>query len=165
MATTAFKGHPVHTSGQLPALGSRPSPFSLVGTGLNTVSSTDLTGRRTVLNIFPSIDTGVCAASVRRFNELAAQLDNTEVVCVSMDLPFALARFCGDTGIDNVTTASAFRSTFGDDYGVRMLDGPLEGLLARAIVVIDEHGIVRHTQLVPEIATEPDYAAALAAMS
>ncbi|PIE27101.1 MAG: lipid hydroperoxide peroxidase, partial [Micrococcales bacterium] len=108
---------------------------------------------------------GVCAASVRRFNELAAQLDNTEVVCVSMDLPFALARFCGDTGIDNVTTASAFRSTFGDDYGVRMLDGPLEGLLARAIVVIDEHDIVRHTQLVPEIATEPDYAAALAAMS
>ena len=118
-----------------------------------------------MLNIFPSIDTGVCATSVRRFNELAAGLDNTTVVCASADLPFALARFCGAEGIDNVTAASSFRSSFGADYGVVMTDGPLRGLLARSVVVLDADGTVVYTQLVPEIGQEPDYDAAVAALS
>jgi thiol peroxidase len=118
-----------------------------------------------VLNIVPSVDTGICAASVRRFNELAAGLDNTSVICVSADLPFALARFCGAEGIDNVTAASTFRSTFADDFGVRMVDGGFRGLLARSVVVLDESGTVLHTQVVPEIATEPDYDAAVAALT
>ena len=122
-------------------------------------------GSRVVLNIFPSVDTGVCAASVRRFNELAGSLDNTTVVNVSLDLPFALSRFCGAEGIENVTSASAFRSTFGDDYGVRMVDGGLRGLFARSIVVLDTDGTVLHTQVVPEIAQEPDYDAAINALS
>ena len=121
--------------------------------------------KRQVLNIFPSVDTGVCAASVRRFNELAGSLDNTTVVNVSLDLPFALSRFCGAEGIENVTSASAFRSTFGDDYGVRMVDGGLRGLFARSIVVLDTDGTVLHTQVVPEIAQEPDYDAAINALS
>ena len=164
MATTAFKGNAVTTSGELPGTGAKAPSFSLVGTDLSEVSSNDLDGTRTVLNIFPSIDTGVCATSVRRFNELAAGLDNTKVVCVSKDLPFALKRFCGAEGIDNVVAASAYRSPFGEDYGVTMNDGPLQALLARAVVVVDGDGKVLHTQLVPEITEEPDYDAALAAL-
>lgn len=163
MATTAFKGTPVQTSGELPAVGAAAPDYALTGADLGEVVRPD--GRRVVLNIFPSIDTGVCAASVRRFNELAAALPDTRVVCVSADLPFALGRFCGAEGIDNVTTASTFRSSFGSDYGVTMADGPLRGLLARSVVVLNADGSVVYTELVPEIAQEPDYDAAVAALS
>ena len=163
MATTAFKGSPVHTTGDLPAEGSAAPAVELVGTDLAPVERPE--GRRVVLNIFPSVDTGVCATSVRKFNELAAGLEDTSVVCVSADLPFALGRFCGAEGIDNVTTASTFRSDFGDTYGVTMADGPLRGLLARSVIVLDESGEVIHTELVPEITQEPDYEAAVSALS
>lgn len=163
MANTAFKGSPVTTSGDLPAVGSAAPEFELTGTDLSDVSRPE--GQRVVLSIFPSLDTGVCAASVRRFNELAAGLDNTSVLCISNDLPFALGRFCGAEGIENVTAASAFRSSFGADYGVTMVDGPLRGLLARSVVVLDEGGNVVYTEVVPEIATEPDYDSAIAALS
>ncbi|MDO4918834.1 thiol peroxidase [Kocuria sp.] len=165
MATTAFQGQSVHTVGELPAQDSTARPFQLVGADLAPVTSDELTGRRVVLNIFPSVDTGVCAQSVREFNKRAAGLQDTTVLCVSKDLPFALGRFCGAEGIEDVVTASAFRSSFGEDYGVSMTDGPLEGLLARAVVVVDENGQVVHTELVPEISQEPDYDAAVAALS
>ncbi len=165
MATTAFKGNPVQTTGELPATGSAAPAIDLVGADMSEVTSDSLSGRRVVLNIFPSVDTGVCATSVRKFNELAAGLDNTTVVCASKDLPFALSRFCGAEGIDNVTAASAFRSSFGEDYGVTMTDGPLQGLLARSVVVLDSDGSVAYTELVPEIGQEPDYDAAIAALS
>lgn len=164
MANTAFKGNSVTTVGELPAVGSPAPAFDLVGSDLSEVSTGSLSGKRVVLNIFPSIDTGVCATSVRKFNELAAGLDNTAVVCVSADLPFAAARFCGAEGIENVTTGSTFRSTFGQDYGTTMADGPLAGLNARAVVVIDAEGKVAYTQLVDEITSEPDYDAAIAAL-
>ena len=163
MSITALGGNPVTTVGDLPSVGSPAPGFDLIGSDFGRVSLGE--GTRTVLNIFPSVDTGTCAASVRKFNELAASLDNTEVVCVSHDLPFAQARFCGSEGIESVTAASAFRSSFGDDYGVRLLDGKFEGLLARAVVVIDADGTVAHTELVPEIAQEPDYDAAVAALA
>lgn len=165
MATTAFKGTPVHTVGELPAEGAAVPSFTLTGSDLSEVSSGDLAGSKVVYNIFPSLDTGVCAMSVRRFNELAAGLEGTKVVCVSKDLPFAQARFCGAEGIENVTVASAFRSDFGDTFGVTMLDGPLASLLARAVVVADANGNIVHTQLVDEITTEPDYDAALDALN
>ncbi len=162
MATTAFQGSPVHTSGDLPAPGSTAPEFSLTGANLADVTRP---AGRVVLNIFPSIDTGVCATSVRTFNQLAAGLEDTTVVCVSADLPFALGRFCGAEGIDNVVTGSTFRSSFGADYGVTMTDGVLAGLLARSVVVLDADGKVLHTELVPEITQEPDYDAALAALA
>ena len=162
MATTAFKGSPVHTTGDLPAEGSAAPAVELVGTDLAPVERPE--GRRVVLNIFPSVDTGVCAASVRKFNQLAAGLENTTVVCASADLPFALGRFCGAEGIENVTAASSFRSDFGDAYGVTMSDGPLRGLLARSVVVVGADGTVAYTEVVPEITTEPDYDAAIAAL-
>jgi thiol peroxidase len=165
MATTAFSGTPAHTVGELPSVGSKAPHFTTVNTDLADVSDTDFAGKRIVLNIFPSVDTGVCAQSVREFNKLAAGLDNTVVVTVSEDLPFALGRFCGAEGIENVITTSAFRSSFGDDYGVTLLDSPLAGALARSVVVIDADGTVSYTQLVPEITTEPDYDAAVAALS
>lgn len=165
MATTAFKGNPVQTVGNLPGVGAVAPTFDLVGTDLSPVTSASLQGKRIVLNIFPSIDTGVCATSVRRFNELAAGLDNTVVVCASMDLPFALGRFCGAEGIENVVAASGFRSSFGADYGVTMVDGPLAGLLARSVVVINADGTVAHEELVSEITQEPDYDAAIAALN
>lgn len=164
MATTALKGNPVSTVGDLPATGSPAPGFTLTGADLSEVTLAGLSGRRVVLNIFPSIDTGVCATSVRRFNELAASLDNTTVVCASADLPFALGRFCGAEGIENVVVGSSFRSDFGTVYGVTMADGPLAGLLARSVVVIDASGTVVHTQVVPEITQEPDYDAAVAAL-
>lgn len=165
MATTAFKGNPVHTVGELPAQGSKAPSYTLTGTDLADVTADSTQGKRVVLNIFPSVDTGVCAASVRKFNELAAGLDNTTVVCVSADLPFALGRFCGAEGIDNVTAASSFRDDFGQQYGVTMTDGPLRGLLARSVVVVDADGSVLHSQLVDEITTEPDYDSAVASLS
>ena len=166
MASITLCGNEIHTEGNLPAVGSTAPQFQLVGSDLSAINSADLAGTRVVLNIFPSIDTGVCATSVRRFNEVASGLDNTKVVCVSADLPFAAARFCGAEGIENVSVGSTFRgSTFGSDYGVTMVDGKLEGLLARAVVVIDGDGNVVHSELVPEIAQEPDYDAALSHLS
>ncbi|ANH40042.1 putative thiol peroxidase [Nocardioides dokdonensis FR1436] len=164
MTTTALGGTPVTLVSDLPAVGSAAPDFHLSGTDLTT-EVTRPRDTRTVLNIFPSVDTGVCAASVRRFNELTAALDNTTVVCVSEDLPFAQARFCGAEGIDNVVMASAFRSSFGQDFGVTLVDGKFEGLLARAVVVLDTDGTVLHTELVPEIAQEPDYDAVAAALA
>lgn len=164
MATTALKGNPVNTVGELPAVGSQAPGFQLVGADLGEVTQEANAGKRVVLNIFPSVDTGICAASVRKFNELAAGLENTAVVTVSKDLPFALGRFCGAEGIDNVTATSAFRSSFGEDYGITLADGPMAGLLGRAVVVVDADGKVAYTQLVDEITTEPDYDAAVAAL-
>lgn len=164
MATTAFKGSPVTTSGELPEVGATAPDFKLTGTDLSDVQLGDYAGKRVVLNIFPSVDTGTCAASVRKFNELAASLDNTVVVTASRDLPFALGRFCGAEGIDNVVATSAFRSNFGEDYGLVQQDGPLAGLFARSVVVIDEEGKVAYTQLVPEITEEPNYDEAIAAL-
>jgi len=164
MATIEFDGTPVHTVGDLPEVGTRLPAFMLAAADLSDVTSSGLEGRRVVLNIFPSIDTSVCAASVRRFNELAASLPSTTIVAVSKDLPFALGRFCAAEGIENVVTTSAFRSSFGEDYGVTMADGPLQGLLARAVIIADTHGTVRHVQLVPSIGQEPDYDAAAAAV-
>ena len=163
MADTTFKGTPVHTIGDLPEVGQKVPDFTLTGADLSDITRPE--GRRVVLNIFPSVDTGVCATSVRRFNELAASLDDTTVVCASADLPFALARFCGAEGIENVVVGSTFRSTFPRDYGTQMVDGPLAGLNARAVVVLDAEGTVLHSQVVPEIAQEPDYDAAVAALS
>lgn len=164
MATTAFKGNPVTTSGELPAVGSTAPAFDLVGSDLAPVTSESLAGKRVVLNIFPSLDTGVCAQSVRTFNEKATDLTDTTVVNVSADLPFAHKRFCADEGIENVSTGSTFRSDFATDYGVKMADGPLAGLCARSVVVLDGEGKVIYTQLVDEITTEPDYDSALAAL-
>ena len=165
MATTALGGNPVHTVGDLPSVGAPSPSFTLTKGDLSDVTPGDLDGKRVVLNIFPSIDTPTCATSVRRFNEIASSLDNTVVLCVSADLPFAQGRFCGSEGLSNVVTASTFRSDFGTAYGLTLADGRLAGLLARAVVVLDEHGTVVHSQLVPEIAQEPDYDAAIAALS
>ena len=165
MATTAFKGNPVTTVGDLPAVGQQAPDFTVVGAGLADLTKADTAGKRVVLNIFPSVDTGVCAASVRKFNELAAGLDGTTVVNVSADLPFAQARFCGAEGIENVAVGSTFRSDFGQTFGVTMTDGPLAGLLARSVVVLDENGVVTYTQLVDDITHEPDYDAAVAALA
>jgi thioredoxin-dependent peroxiredoxin len=164
MATATLHGNPVHTVGDLPSVGASAPAYTLTGQDLSDVSSDGFAGSRVVLNIFPSVDTATCAASVRRFNELAASLDNTVVVCASADLPFAMRRFCGAEGIENVVTGSTFRSSFGTDYGVTMTDGPMRGLLARSVVVIDTDGSVLYTQVVSDIGTEPDYDAAVAAL-
>lgn len=163
MATTHMKSTPVQTVGDLPEVGAPAPDFTLTGADLSPVTLQELRGRRVILNVFPSLDTGVCAASVREFNSRATDLEDTTVLAVSADLPFAAARFCSAEGIENVRSGSVFRSSFGDDYGVTMVDGPLEGLLARAVVVVDAEGVVRYAQLVPEITEEPDYEAALAA--
>ncbi|HEX5968265.1 MAG TPA: thiol peroxidase [Intrasporangium sp.] len=163
MATTALRGTPVETIGDLPTVGDVAPEFVLAADDLSDVPLKH--GTRVVLNIFPSIDTGVCAQSVRRFNEIASTLQNTHVICASEDLPFALKRFCGAEGLDNVIAASAFRSTFGEDYGVTLTEGAMRGLLARSVVVIDEEGTVLHTELVPDISQEPDYDAAIAALN
>ena len=162
MAQITLRGNPFNTVGELPAVGSAAPAFALTGVDLGPVSNEQFGGKAVVLNIFPSIDTPVCATSVRTFNERAAA-DGATVVNVSKDLPFAQKRFCGSEGIENVSTASAFRDGFGEDYGVTISDGPMAGLLARAIVVIGADGNVAYTELVPEIAQEPDYDAALAA--
>jgi thioredoxin-dependent peroxiredoxin len=162
MATTALGGNAVHTVGELPGIGDPAPPFSLVGLDFGEVTLP--AGTRTILNIFPSVDTGVCSAAIRKFNELAAGFTDTTVICVSNDVPMAQSRFCGAEGIENVTTASAFRDSFGEDYGVTITDGPMAGLLGRAVVVIGADGKVAYAELVPEIATEPDYDAALAAL-
>jgi len=165
MATVTFKGAPVPTAGDLPAVGQPAPDFSLTKTDMSDVSLTDFSGKTVVLNIFPSVDTPVCAMTVRKFNAEIAQFDHAVVLCVSRDLPFAHARFCGAEGLDNVISASELRTLdFGQRYGIRITDGPLAGLMARAVVIVDSNGIVRYTQLVPEIAEEPDYDEALAVL-
>jgi thioredoxin-dependent peroxiredoxin len=163
MAHITLRGNAINTVGELPAVGSKAPAFSLTGTDLGTVTSEQFSGKPVLLNIFPSVDTPVCATSVRKFKERTAGGGAT-VVNVSKDLPFAQKRFCGAEGIENVTTASAFRDSFGEDYGTTIVDGPMAGLLARAVVVIGADGNVAYAQLVPEIAQEPDYDAALAAL-
>ena len=164
MAEIMFRGNPIHTVGELPAVGDPAPAFTLTGTDLNDLSNGTYAGQPVVLNIFPSIDTKVCAESVTAFNERVADR-GVPVLCVSQDLPFATARFCGAEGIENVQPASAFRSSFGTDYGVTISDGPLAGLLARSVVVVDGAGNIAYTELVPEIAQEPNYDAALEAVA
>lgn len=163
MAQITLRGNPINTVGELPAVGTPAPGFALTGNDLGAVTSEQFRDKAVLLNIFPSVDTGICAASVRAFNERAAA-DGATVVCVSKDLPFAQARFCGAEGIENVTTASAFRDSFGEDYGITLADGPMAGLLGRAVVVIGADGKVAYTELVPEIVQEPNYEAALAAL-
>lgn len=158
MTTVNFKGNAVAIVGALPKSEEHAPDFKLVTGELAEISLKDFAGKRVVLNIFPSIDTGVCATSVRKFNQWASEQENTVVICVSKDLPFAAGRFCGAEGLKNVITASDFRyNTFGNDYGVLMIEGALKGLLARSVVAIDENGKVIYTELVPEITTEPNY--------
>lgn len=164
MAQVTLKGNPFPTAGELPAAGVVAPPFTLTRADLSEATLADFKGQRVVLNIFPSVDTGVCAASVRRFNQEASSLPNTVVLCVSQDLPFATSRFCAAEGLDRVVTLSAFRSPDFQAYGLALTDGPLRGLLARAVLVLDETGQVIHRELVPEITQEPDYAAALAVL-
>jgi thiol peroxidase len=164
MAEITFRGNPIHTVGELPAVGSPAPEFTVIGSDLSDVSLGDFSGQNLVVSIFPSIDTQVCATSVRTFNERAAALEGTTVLNVSADLPFALGRFCGAEGIENVKTASTFRSDFGDTYGVKIGEGPLSGLMSRAVVVVNGDGVVTYTEQVPEIGQEPDYDAALAAL-
>jgi thiol peroxidase len=165
MATVTIRGNAVHTTGDLPTVGTSAPDFTLTKADLTDVHLQDFAGKRLVLNIFPSVDTGVCAASVRRFNQEASQLTDTVVLCVSRDLPFALNRFCAAEGLTNVVTLSEVRDgSFGDHYGVRLSDGKMAGLLSRAVVVIGADGKVTYTQQVPEITHEPDYSAVLAAL-
>lgn len=161
MATITLKGNTVHTLGQLPAVGSTAPDFKLVKNNLSEASLSDYSGKNKILNIFPSVDTGVCAASVRKFNQEAASLKNTVVLNISADLPFAQARFCGAEGIQNCETLSSFRSSFGKDYGLQMTDSGLAGLLSRSVVVLSPDNKVLYTEQVPEIAQEPDYQKAL----
>lgn len=166
MAKVTLKGAPVSLKGALPAVGEMAPDFSIVKNDLGELTLDEFRGQNVVLNIFPSLDTSVCAASVRRFNEEASGLDNTTVVCISADLPFAQARFCGAEGLERVVTASTFRDggDFGKKYGVSIIDSPLQGLLTRAVLVIDAGGKVVYNELVPEITEEPDYAAAIEAV-
>ncbi|MEJ6492559.1 MAG: thiol peroxidase [Flavobacteriales bacterium] len=158
-------GAPCNTISDLPAVGSKAKEFILKKNDLSVLTLMEMEGSRVILNIFPSVDTGICATSVRTFNKLAAEMDNTKVVCVSRDLPFAQKRFCGAEGIENVIAVSDFATgQFGRDYGVELIDGGFQNLHARAIVVLDEKGTVLHTELVPEIANEPNYEAALSVL-
>ncbi|MEO1051558.1 MAG: thiol peroxidase [Bacteroidota bacterium] len=165
MAQITLKGNPFNTSGDLPAVGSTAPDFNLTATDLGGKTLADYKGQKVILNIFPSIDTSTCATSVREFNTKATSLDNTVVVSVSKDLPFAHSRFCAAEGIENVVTLADYKSEdFGNNYGVKIVDGPLAGLLARSIVVLDEEGKVKHTELVAETVDEPNYDAAIAAL-
>lgn len=158
MAQITFKGNPIHTNGTLPEVGTKAPEFYLTAADLSTKSLTDFEGKFIVLNIFPSVDTGVCAQSVRTFNQEVSQLENTVVLCISKDLPFALTRFCGAEGLKNVVTLSDFKSDdFVNAYGVKMIEGPLAGLLSRSVVVINPKGEIIYTEQVPEIAQEPSY--------
>ena len=166
MSSTKLKGNPVHVDGQFPKVGDKAPAFKLVAGDLSEKSLADFAGKRKVLNIFPSIDTPVCQASVRHFNQDAARMQNTAVLCISADLPFAQGRFCGAEGIKNVTMLSTMRGReFLKHYGVAIADGPFAGIAARAVVVLDEHDKVVHAQMVDDIVNEPDYAAALKALA
>ena len=164
MARTLLKGNPVNTAGDLPSPGTAAPDAVLARKDMSDISISSLKGKKIILNIFPSIDTSVCATSVRRFNAEASGLADTMVLCISADLPFAHARFCGAEGIDRVESLSSFRSDFGESYGVTLADSPLKGLLARAVIVLDRNLVVRHMELVPDIGNEPDYEAALDAV-
>ena len=165
MATITLGGNPIQTSGELPKVGTKATDFALVKNDLSTVTLADFAGSRLVLNIFPSIDTGTCATSVRKFNEKASQLENTKVLCISRDLPFAQKRFCGSEGIENAISLSDFKTgRFGQDYGLEMIDGALNGLHARVVIVLNENGTVMYAEQVSEIADEPNYENALAVL-
>ncbi len=165
MATITLKGNTIHTVGELPKTGDQLPDFELVKNDLSTVSLKDFAGSRLVLNIFPSLDTGTCAASVRNFNKLAAGLENTKVLCISRDLPFAQARFCGTEGIENAITLSDFKTgKLGKDYQLEITDSPMAGLHSRVVIVADETGKIIYTEQVAEIVNEPDYDAALKAL-
>ena len=165
MASITLGGNPIHTNGDLPQKGSKATDFTLIKTDLSPASLADFSGKKVVLNIFPSIDTGTCAQSVRTFNEKASKLENTVVLCISRDLPFAQKRFCGAEGLENVVNLSDFKAgQFGKDYGLEMTDGPLSGLHSRVVIVLDENGTVLHAEQVGEIADEPNYEAALAVL-
>lgn len=164
MADITFKGNPIHSIGSLPEVGSMIKDFALVNDKLEEKNRADYEGKKKIFNIFPSIDTGICAASARKFNEEAGALENTVVINVSKDLPFALGRFCAAEGLDHVESLSDFRGTFGDDYGVTLVDSPMQGLLSRAVIVADETGKVIYTEQIPEIAQEPHYENALNAL-
>ncbi|MFD0860904.1 thiol peroxidase [Sungkyunkwania multivorans] len=165
MATVTLKGNTLTTVGELPKVGSQAPNFKLTLNDLSTISLGDFKGSKLVLNIFPSIDTGTCAASVRQFNEEASELENAKVLCISRDLPFAQARFCAAEGLEDVINLSDYKNhQFGKDYGVEFTDGPLEGLLSRSVVVLDESGVVRYTEQVSETTDEPNYKAALEAL-
>lgn len=165
MATVTLKGNQIHTSGTLPKVGDKAPDFKLVKTDFSTATLSDYKGKAVVLNIFPSIDTGTCAQSVRQFNKDLNDIEDVIVLCISRDLPFAQARFCGAEGLKNVINLSDFRANdFGKTYGLDFIDGPLEGLHSRAIVVIDENGVITHTEQVSEIVDEPNYKAAFEAL-
>lgn len=165
MATVTLKGNAINTSGNLPKVGIKAPAFTLTATDLSSKSLSDFAGSKLILNIFPSVDTGTCAQSVRQFNKEASALENTKVLCISRDLPFAFSRFCGAEGLDNVVSLSDFKdNSFGKNYGLNFIDGPLEGLHSRCIVVIDENGTVTHTEQVAEIVDEPNYKLALEAL-
>ncbi|SHG31387.1 thiol peroxidase (atypical 2-Cys peroxiredoxin) [Flavobacterium segetis] len=165
MASITLGGNPIHTSGDLPAVGAKMADFKLINTDLAVVSLSDFTGKKVVLNIFPSVDTGTCAASVRQFNKNASTLENTTVLCISRDLPFAQKRFCAAEGLENVVNLSDFKNgDFGKINGLEMTEGPLAGLHSRVIIILDENGIVTYTEQVGEIAHEPNYEAAIAAL-
>jgi thioredoxin-dependent peroxiredoxin len=162
MAIITLKGNPINTIGELPKVGSKAPNFRLVKNDLSIISLGDYLGSKIVLNIFPSLDTGVCAASVRRFNKEAASFSNTKVLCISRDLPFAQARFCGAEGIDKVETLSDFATgQFGKDYSLEIVDGPLANLHSRVVIILDEKGIIKYSEQIPEITQEPDYTKAL----
>lgn len=166
MATITLKGNTIHTSGNLPKNGEKAPDFKLTASDLSTKTLQDFKGQNIVLNIFPSVDTGTCAQSVRTFNEKANRLENTKVLCISHDLPFAQARFCGAEGLENVISLSDYKTgEFGKTYGLNFIDGPLETLHSRCIVVIDEHGIVKYTEQVGEIVDEPNYEAVINTLS
>jgi thiol peroxidase len=165
MASITLGGNPIHTNGELPAVGSKATDFNLIKTDLGIATLADFSGSKVVLNIFPSIDTGTCATSVRTFNEKASSLTNTKVLCISRDLPFAQKRFCGAEGLENVINLSDFKDgSFGKNYGLEIVDGPLAGLHSRVVIVLDENGTILHTEQVNEIADEPNYEAALAVL-
>lgn len=165
MATITLGGNPIHTNGELPKIGSKLADFSLIKSDLSVVTLADFAGSKLVLNIFPSVDTGTCATSVRQFNAKESTLENTKVLCISRDLPFAQKRFCGAEGLDNVVTLSDFKDgSFGKTNGLEIIDGPLAGLNSRVVIVVDENGIVKYTEQVSEVANEPNYENALAAL-
>ncbi len=165
MAEITLGGNPIHTLGELPAVGTKAPDFSLTANDLSVKRLTDFSGKKVILNIFPSLDTSTCATSVRTFNEKASSLDNIVVICVSRDLPFAQSRFCGTEGLKNVITLSDFANgSFGKDYALEIIDGPMASLHSRAIVVIDENGTISYTEQVGEIADEPNYEAAISSL-
>ena len=164
MAKITLAGNPINTLGELPKIGEHAKHFTLVATDLSEKSLSDFSGKKLVLNLFPSIDTGICSASARKFNQEAASLENTIVINISKDLPFALSRFCAAEGLENILTLSDFRGSFSKDYEVEILDGPLKGLISRAVIILDEIGKVIYTEQVPEIKQEPNYESALSVL-